>query len=88
VVKEAAYPRLPTLRGKQRARAARVPVWTAADIGADVGALGLEGSPTRVVKIESPTVARHGQICTPKDPGQVEAAVEGIIAYMEKLDLL
>ena len=88
VVKEAAYPRLPTLRGKQRARAAQVPIWGAKDIAAESARLGLEGSPTRVVKIESPTIARHGQIRTPKDPAQLEAAVDGIIAYMEKLDLL
>jgi electron transfer flavoprotein beta subunit len=88
VVKEAADPRMPTLRGKQRARKIAVPVWGPDEIGADAADIGLKGSPTRVVKIESPRVARDGDIRTPKDPAELETAVDGIVAYLEKLDLL
>jgi len=88
VVKEAAYPRLPTLRGKQRARRVAVPVWGPQDIGADPAAIGLKGSPTRVVKIESPRVARNGDIRNPKDPAELEKAVDGLMEYLERLDLL
>ncbi len=87
VVKEAAYPRLPTLRGKQRARAATVPVWGPEDIGAPAESLGLKGSPTRVVKVESPSLARHGDVRTPKDPAELERAVDGIVDYLERLGL-
>lgn len=50
VVKDINQPRVPTLKGRLSAKAAEIPVWSAADIGADPGKLGLEGSPTRVVK--------------------------------------
>jgi electron transfer flavoprotein beta subunit len=88
VVKEIAYPRMPTLRGKQRARKATIPVWGPDEIGAAAESLGLKGSPTRVVKIESPRVARNGEIRAPKTPADLEKAVDGIVAYLEKLDLL
>jgi electron transfer flavoprotein beta subunit len=88
VVKEAAYPRLPTLRGKQRAKKTEIPVWGPEEIGADLAAVGLKGSPTRVVKIESPRIARNGDIRAPKDAAEMEKAVDGIVAYLEKLDLI
>jgi electron transfer flavoprotein beta subunit len=88
VVKEIAYPRMPTLRGKQRARKVAIPVWGPDEIGAAPDSIGLKGSPTRVVKIESPRVARDGEIRAPKDPADLEKAVDGIVAYLEKLDLI
>lgn len=88
VVKEIAYPRLPTLRGKQRAKKIEIPIWEPEDIDADPKALGLKGSPTRVVKIKSPKIARNGDIRTPKDPMDMEKAIDGIITYLEKIDLL
>ena len=41
-----------------------------------------------MVKIESPRVARDGEIRAPKDPADLEKAVDGLVAYLEKLDLL
>ena len=54
VVKEINTPRLPSLKGKLAARKAEVPVLKASDIGADVQRLGLNGSPTQVMKIFTP----------------------------------
>ncbi|MGE5558428.1 MAG: electron transfer flavoprotein subunit beta/FixA family protein [Bacillota bacterium] len=88
VVKEIAYPRLPTLRGKQRARQIEIPVRGPEYIGADMNLLGLNGSPTRVVKIESPKIARDGEIRTPREQGELDAAVDGIIKYLEKIEVL
>lgn len=50
VVKEINEPRLPSLKGKMKAKKAEVTVWTADDIGADKDLCGLSGSPTQVVK--------------------------------------
>lgn len=50
VVKEINEPRLPSLKGKMRAKKTEVNVWTADDIGADKALCGLNGSPTQVVK--------------------------------------
>ncbi|GAG50132.1 unnamed protein product, partial [marine sediment metagenome] len=57
VVKEIAYPSLPTLRGKLRAKKIEIPIWGPDDIDADPKSLGLKGSPTRVVKITTPKIA-------------------------------
>ena len=54
VVKEINIPRLPSLKGKLAAKKAEIPVLKAADIGADVQRLGLNGSPTQVMKIFTP----------------------------------
>src|SRR5512139_464980 len=54
VVKEINTPRLPSLKGKMKAKSLKVPVWTAKDIGADENRLGLKGSPTQVVRIFPP----------------------------------
>jgi len=54
VVKDLNTPRVPTLRSRLASRKATLPVWTAATVAADPAALGLEGSPTRVVKINPP----------------------------------
>jgi electron transfer flavoprotein beta subunit len=42
-------PRMPSLKGKLRAKKSEITVWNAADIQADPKKIGLEGSPTRVV---------------------------------------
>jgi len=88
VVKEIASPRMPTLRGKQKARKIGIPVWGPAEIEADPGSLGLKGSPTRVVKVESPKITRHGDIRAPKDPADMDRAIDGLVDYLEKHDLL
>ncbi|MDR2656506.1 MAG: electron transfer flavoprotein subunit beta/FixA family protein [Oscillospiraceae bacterium] len=54
VVKGLNQPRVPTLRGVLAARAADVPIWKPADIGAALDKIGLDASPTRVVKTAPP----------------------------------
>jgi len=88
VVKEIGEPRLPTLRGKQRARQAEVPTWTPAELGVDAGQVGLKGSPTRVVKIHKPTVARECEKLTAADEESAAAAVERIVAFLKDRQLL
>lgn len=62
VVKEINEPRLPSLKGKMAARKAEIATWTAADIAADPAKLGLEGSPTKVVKIFTPPAREGGEM--------------------------
>lgn len=62
VVKEINEPRLPSLKGKMAARKVQIPTWTAADIGADAGRIGLQGSPTKVVRIFTPPPREGGEI--------------------------
>ena len=62
VVKEINEPRLPSLKGKMAARKAEIPTWGAADIGADPALVGLDGSPTRVVRIFTPPARKGGEM--------------------------
>ena len=62
VVKEINTPRLPSLKGKMRAKSAVITTWKAADIGAEENRIGLKGSPTWVLSIFTPPPRSKGQI--------------------------
>ena len=56
----------------------KIPVWTAADVGADEGMLGLAGSPTKVLKIES-------VVLESSESKEIPASPEGISALVQEL---
>ncbi|MBI2437774.1 MAG: electron transfer flavoprotein subunit beta/FixA family protein [Lentisphaerae bacterium] len=62
VVKEINEPRLPSLRGKLSAKKALITHWKADDLQGEKANLGLDGSPTKVVKIFTPPPRAGGQI--------------------------
>jgi len=62
VVKEINEPRLPSLKGKMRAKKIEIRKLEAKDLDADPDSLGLKGSPTKVVKIFTPPPRKGGQI--------------------------
>ena len=62
VLKEINEPRLPSLRGKMKARKAEIPVWTVADLNVEEENLGLDGSPTFVSKVFTPEPRGEGEI--------------------------
>jgi len=62
VVKEINTPRLPSLRGMMKAKSAKIIQWTAADINCEPKNIGLDGSPTRVIRIFTPAPRKGGQI--------------------------
>ncbi|MCK4858960.1 MAG: electron transfer flavoprotein subunit beta/FixA family protein [Candidatus Omnitrophica bacterium] len=62
VVKEINEPRLPSLKGKMRAKKAEIKKWTLEDINADREKTGLKGSPTQVKRIFSPPQREKGKI--------------------------
>ncbi|MFO7888299.1 MAG: electron transfer flavoprotein subunit beta/FixA family protein [Eubacteriales bacterium] len=88
VVKEISYPRLPTLRGKQRAKKSELPSLTVKDMDFDETKLGLKGSPTRVVKIETPKVTRGGTIVSAKDDDQLEEAVDKLVEFLKTKEIV
>ena len=88
VVKEVADPRLPTLRGKQKARKMELDVWTAADLRVEQDKIGLTGSPTRVVKIFRPTVARRCEKYVAGDEQAVNQAVDKLVTFLRQKDLI
>jgi electron transfer flavoprotein beta subunit len=49
------------LRGKRNAKKAQLQTWTADDLGLEEDKIGLNGSPTQVVKIFSPKISKTGE---------------------------
>jgi electron transfer flavoprotein beta subunit len=88
VVKAVAVPRLPTLKGKIRSMELQIPVHTADNMELDPNLLGLKGSPTKVVKIDTPKVTRGGKTMTAQDDISLGAAADEFIALFEKKGLL
>jgi electron transfer flavoprotein beta subunit len=88
VVKEINFPRLPTLRGKQRARTAEIPVVGPAGIGVGEERVGLSGSPTRVVRISRPRLSRQGERFTVRGQADGEATADRLIDFLRQKGLI
>lgn len=76
VVKEINEPRLPSLKGLMRAKQAKITIWTQKELNLDSQKIGLCGSPTRVVKIFTPTPRVGGQIFEGETQEVVERLAE------------
>jgi electron transfer flavoprotein beta subunit len=88
VVKEIASPRLPTLDGKLKAKKTQVPLWGPKDLDVEADKLGLEGSPTRVVKIFRPKVARECRKMLALDELSVAKAVCELVEFLKNRELV
>ncbi|MFC1946210.1 electron transfer flavoprotein subunit beta/FixA family protein [Chloroflexota bacterium] len=84
VSKEINTPRLPSLRGKARARSAEIPVLTAKTLGADPAKIGLSGSWTQVVKVFFPTREVKAEIFA----GTPEEQVDALLGNLKKAGFL
>jgi electron transfer flavoprotein beta subunit len=82
VVKDINEPRVPSLRGKMKAKKAEVRTLSAADIEADPSCIGLPGSPTQVVKVFPPESRGARAILTGDVDEQVEQLVEKLKPYL------
>lgn len=88
VVKEISFPRLPTLRGKQKAKKIEIPVWSKENMQFNMSKLGLKGSPTRVVKISHPKVTRNGTVLKAKDDESINEAVDKLLVFMRSKEII
>jgi electron transfer flavoprotein beta subunit len=88
VVKEAASPRLPTLDGKIRSMELDYPVYSAESMDLKPEYLGLKGSPTRVVSINTPKITRSGRSITVTDDISLNEAIDAIIDLLETKGVL
>jgi electron transfer flavoprotein beta subunit len=82
VVREINEPRVPSLKGKMKAKKLQVAVYSATDIDADPACIGLAGSPTQVVKVFSPEVRGDKTILGGTVEEQVEQLVERLTPYL------
>jgi electron transfer flavoprotein beta subunit len=84
VVKELNEPRLPSLKGKLKARGAQLRTWTSADLGLDKAVTGLAGSPTQVVRIFTPPARSKGEMLE----GDPETVAEGLLTRLRERKLI
>jgi electron transfer flavoprotein beta subunit len=82
VVKDINQPRVPSLKGKMKAKKAEIRTLSAEDIGADRACIGLPGSPTQVVKVFPPEPRGERAILTGTVDEQVEQLVERLKPYL------
>ena len=77
-------PRVPSLKGKLRAKKARIPIWSADDLGADHGMIGLAGSPTQVVSTSVPKFEAKREMLQ----GTPEEQVDALLDRLEEAGIL
>ena len=72
-------PRLPSIRGTLRAREIEIPVWSVDDL-ADIeqDKIGLDGSPTQVVSVDTPELKGAGTLFTGEPKEQVNKLLDAL----------
>ena len=79
VVKDINVPRLPSLKGKMKAKSAQVSIWKSVDIGAEEDRTGVKGSGTDVWKVTIPPARPQGKIF------EGETAVDQLVEVLKGL---
>jgi len=82
VVKEINEPRVPSLKGKMKAKSLSIKTLNAEDIGADPDSIGLPGSTTQVVKVFSPEFKGQRAMLHGTVDEQVEQLVHKLEPYL------
>lgn len=84
VVKEINEPRLPSMKGKMRAKKAEIPMWKITDIQVPEDEVGLKGSPTVVKKIFTPPKRTGGRILK----GEIPEVVDELVKELQSRNLI
>jgi electron transfer flavoprotein beta subunit len=84
VVKEINTPRLPSLKGKMRAKTAKITVLDAAALSAENEKVGLNGSPTQVLRSFVPERKCGGE----KISGEVPEVVDKIVSSVLEMNIV
>jgi electron transfer flavoprotein beta subunit len=80
VVKEASTPRFASLGGWIEAKETEIPAWGAKEVEADPAQCGLDGSPTKVVRIFAPPVKSGGKKMDSREsPDDAVNAIVGLL---------
>ncbi len=81
VVKEINEPRIPSLKGMMRSKKAEIKKLSASDLDVKAEYLGLDGSPTQVVKIFSPPHRQKGEMLE----GEVSDIAEKLFSVIKEI---
>ena len=74
--------------GKQKARKLDVHTLGPADMAVKQEYLGLNGSPTRVVRIFRPKVARQCQMVAANDEKSIDQAADALVDFLKQRKLI
>lgn len=83
VVKEINEPRLPSLKNKMKSKKYQPIIWGFNDLSVDEKNIGLDGSPTKVIKIFTPQINTAGEILK----GEPEVIVNELLDKLKILNL-
>lgn len=88
VVKEINEPRLPSIKGKLRAKKTEVKVLSAKDIEADINLCGLKGSATQVVKTYTPVHEVKAEMISGTAQEQAETLADRLLSieFIKRVD--
>lgn len=82
VVKNINEPRVPSLKGKMKAKKAEIKTLSAEDIGADQTCIGLPGSPTKVVNVFAPQARAGREVLEGTLDEQLDQLVDKLAVYL------
>lgn len=82
VVKDINEPRVPSLKGKMRAKKAEIVKFDAKAIEADPACIGLPGSPTKVVNVFPPLARGKRSVLTGTLDEQIDQLVDKLLPYL------
>ncbi|EKD37005.1 MAG: hypothetical protein ACD_75C01291G0011 [uncultured bacterium] len=82
VVKDINEPRVPSIKGKMKAKKAEIVRLSAADIEADPACIGLPGSPTKVVSVFPPPARGKRSVLQGTLDEKIEQLVDKLIPYL------
>lgn len=82
VVKDINEPRVPSIKGKMKAKKAEIVRLSAADIEADPACIGLPGSPTKVVSVFPPPSRGKRSVLQGTLDEKIDQLVEKLIPYL------
>ncbi len=82
VLRDINEPSMPTLSGKKAARRAELPVWSLDVLELSPEDTGLKGSPTRVVRIFHPQIARKPRLFRTEE---IEKGIGELVGDLERL---
>lgn len=82
VVKDINEPRVPSLKGKMKAKKAEIITMSAEDIGADPSCIGLPGSPTKVVEVFPPPARSEHSVLEGTIDEQITQLVDKLAPYL------
>jgi len=84
VTKDINDPRYPSLRGLLKAKKEKIPLWNKNDLAVRKERIGMDGSPTQVIKIFTPQPPQKGEILS----GEISEVANRLVEEMEKRKII